>query len=65
MALIGCVQCQTVPNSCLGLSILASHRPHHLLPPPTSPTLIRAIGDITVAVKKVAQNPAVLANRNS
>ena len=30
-------------------------------PPPTHP-LIRAICDITVAVKKVAQNPAVLAS---
>ena len=30
-------------------------------PPPPSP-LIHAIPDITVAVKKVAQNPAVLAS---
>ena len=32
--------------------------------PPTHP-LIHAICDIAVAVKKVAQNPAVLASRNS
>ena len=36
----------------------ASHPP---LPPPSHP-LIHAIPDITVAVKKVAQNPAVLAS---
>ena len=35
------------------------HHPHPL--PPTHP-LIHAIPDITVAVKKVAQNPAVLAS---
>ena len=33
----------------------------HPPPPPPHP-LIRAISDITVAVKKVAQNPAVLAS---
>ena len=38
--------------TCLWLST----RPHHL------PPLICAIHDITVAVKKVAQNPAVLAS---
>ena len=35
--------------------------PHSPPPPPTHP-LIRAICDITVAVKKAAQNPAVLAS---
>ena len=37
---------------------------HHPPPPPTTPyhTLIRAICDITVTVKEVAQNPAVLAS---
>ena len=34
--------------------------PRHPLPP--AHPLIRAICDITVAVKKVAQNPAVLAS---
>ena len=34
--------------------------PHH--PQPPSHPLIRAICDITVAVKKVAQNPTVLAS---
>ena len=33
-----------------------------LLPLPTRPPLIHAIPDITVAVKKVAQNPAVVAS---
>ena len=39
---------------------LASHPP----PPPTPPAhpLIRAIRDITVVVKKIAQNPALLAS---
>ena len=37
------------------------HPPFGFLPPPTHPPLIHAIPDITVAVKKVAQNPAVLA----
>ena len=36
----------------------AFHPPHHL--PPY--TFARAIGDFTVAVKKAAQNPAVLAS---
>ena len=36
-----------------------SHHPPHPLPP--SHSLMRAICDITVAVKKIAQNPAVLA----
>ena len=37
---------------------------HHRHPPPLPHThpLIRAIRDITVAVKKVAQNPSVLTN---
>ena len=35
-------------------------RPHH--PPPTPYLLKRAIRGITVVVKKVAQNPAVLAS---
>ena len=39
--------------------LLLSTHPRHL--PPTHP-LIRAICDITVTVKKVAQNPAVLAS---
>ena len=33
------------------------------IPPPTHPPLMHAIHDITVAVKKVAQNP--IASRNS
>ena len=38
-------------------------QPRQPLPPPPIPhPLIRAICDITVAVKKVAQNPAVLAS---
>ena len=37
------------------------HHPPPLPPPPTHP-LIHAIPDITVTVKKVAQNPAVLAS---
>ena len=36
--------------------------PHHPQSPPTRPPLIRTICDITVTVKKVAQNPAVLAS---
>ena len=36
----------------------ASHPP----PPPTPPPYIHAIRAITVVVKKVAQNPAVLAS---
>ena len=42
--------------TCLRLPTLPRH------PPPPSHPLIRAICDITVAVKKVAQNPAVLAS---
>ena len=34
--------------------------PHHP-PPPSTPLYVHAIPDITVTVKKVAQNPAVLA----
>ena len=38
------------------------HHPHHTPHSPTPHTLIHAIPDITVAVKKVSQNPAVLAS---
>ena len=36
--------------------------PHSPTPTPTPQPLIHAIPDITVTVKKVAQNPAVLAS---
>ena len=38
--------------------------PHHPSLPPTHP-FIHTTYDITVAVKKVVQNPAVLGNRDS
>ena len=54
------------PNSPIGRYGLppASHPPRPLHPPTPPPAhpLIRAIHDITVVVKKVAQNPAVLAS---
>ena len=42
-------------------TISPPHHPHHFPTPATHP-LIRAICDITVTVKKVAQKPAVLAS---
>ena len=52
---------------CLNGSLNPPSASHTPLPPPIPlpPThpLIRAICDITVAVKKVAQNPAVLASQ--
>ena len=49
---------------CLLMVALARLRlpTHHRHPPTPLPPLIRAICDITVAVKKVAQYPAVLAS---
>ena len=53
-----CATCWTHTTAvCLLMVALARLR----LPTPT-PLIIRAICDITVAVKKVAQNPAVLAS---
>ena len=56
LALLGLM---ATPNSPIGRynPPLASHPP-----PPTCPPLIHAIRDITVVVKKVAQNPTVLAS---
>ena len=56
MAFLELIASPNSPNGGFNLPLVALHPPHPL------PLLQNAILDITVVVKKVAQNPAVLAS---
>ena len=53
--------CCMSPNGTLNAPLVFTHL-RHWYPPPLVHPLICAIRDITVAVKKATQNPAVLAS---